>query len=276
MIIDSHNHFWKYDPLTHDWIDESMGVIRRDFLPAGFEPVLVQNGIDGTIAVQADQSEQETFFLLELGEKDSRIKGVVGWVDLRSDHIFERLKYFSQFEKLKGFRHIIQSEPDPNFMLDVKFRNGISLLSEFGYTYDLLIYPQQMGAALKLIELNPQQSFVIDHLAKPNIKAGKIDLWRDLIIQIGRHKNVMCKLSGMVTEADWQAWGETDFEQYIDVVVKAFGIDRVMFGSDWPVCLLAASYGQVKNILANYFSSFPLADRQRVFAQNAIDFYQLN
>lgn len=276
MRIDSHNHFWKYEPKTHAWIDESMKVIRRDFLPKDFKNVLQGNQIDGTIAVQAEQTEDDTYFLLRLADQFSFIKGVVGWVDLQAEDIADRLQTFSACDKLVGFRHMVQSETDPNFMLKEEFQRGLGLLKDFNFTYDILVYPNQLEMILKSIEQNPEQKFVINHLAKPNIKAGEFKEWAKMMKSIGSHKNVMCKLSGLVNEADWKHWSRPDFKTYLDLTLQVFGIDRVMFGSDWPVCLVAAQYDQVKGIISSYFESSPVADLDKVFGLNAMKFYEID
>ncbi len=273
MRIDSHNHFWQYDPKTHAWIDESMSKIQRDFMPEEFESVLSENGFDGTIVVQADQSEQETTSLLALASEYDVIKGVVGWLDLRAENVSDRLAYFSQFEKLLGIRHIVQAEPDPEFMLRKEFQRGLGLLKEYNLTYDILVFPHQLAAAAKTVSLHPSQKFVIDHLAKPYIKKQQIGEWASFMKSIGEHENVMCKLSGLVTEADWDRWQVEDFKPYLDVVIEAFGIDRVMFGSDWPVCLVSASYPQVREIVEDYVKEFSEEEQAKVFGINAMKFY---
>lgn len=278
-IIDTHQHFWKYDPVNYSWINDEMQVIRRDFLPGDLAVVLKENKVQGCVAVQADQTEAETDWLLELAAKNDFIQGVIGWVDLRSNAIEERLQHYAQFKKLKGFRHVLQGE-EPAFMLQEDFLNGISKLDQFGFAYDILIFPQHLSAALQLVEQFPQQRFVIDHVAKPYIKDGKIDDpiaigWKAGMQQLAQHSNVYCKISGMVTEADWKTWTADQLKPYIDVVVESFGIDRIMFGSDWPVCLVASSYNKWIETVQNYFASFSIEDQQKVFSSNAIKFYQL-
>jgi L-fuconolactonase len=275
MNIDSHQHFWRYDPARHGWIDESMGVLKRDFLPEQLASELDANKIDASIAVQADQSEQETLFLLDLAKRSRRIAGVVGWIDLLSPQLDRRLKFFSQFEKLRGVRHVAQSEPDDRFLVRPDFTRGISHLQEFGFTYDILIYPKQLPAAIELVAKFPKQRFVLDHLAKPGITTKNIAAWAALMGSMGRNPNVYCKLSGLVTEADWRRWSPANFGPYLDVVFEAFGEDRLMFGSDWPVCLLAASYKQVKEICANYVERKAPKAREKIFGANAIRFYDL-
>ncbi len=275
LKIDAHQHFWKYDPVRDSWITTEMSAIRKDFFPEDLQPILQQNGFDGCVAVQADQSENETHFLLELADKNDYVKGVVGWIDLQMKNIEKHLADYKQFEKLKGFRHILQGEQDRAYMLKPEFIKGIKALKQFNYTYDILIFPDQLQYTKKFVELFPGQKFVIDHLAKPYIKDKKMGGWKEDIEQIAQYENVYCKISGMVTEADWQSWEEKDFLPYIDVVVNAFGTDRIMYGSDWPVCLVAAAYDEVVNIVKNYFSSFTQSEQDNVFGQNAINFYNL-
>lgn len=272
--IDSHQHFWHYNAVKHDWIDDAMAVIRKDFLPAGLLPVLQQHNVDGCIAVQADQSEAETDFLLALQKENDFIKAIVGWVDLRAENIAERLSYYKQFSAIKGFRHVLQGEA-PEFMLQPNFLNGIAALKEFDFTYDILIFPKHLPAAITLVKQFPEQKFVIDHIAKPYIKAGLIDDWKKDMNAIAQYKNVYCKISGMVTEADYQHWKLSDFKPYLDAVVNAFGTNRIMFGSDWPVCLVAASYTKMMDIVKDYFSSFSGTEQNDFFGNNASAFYNL-
>lgn len=272
--IDSHQHFWKYHPVNHSWIDDEMANIRKDFLPADLKTILEQNGVDGCIAVQADQTETETDFLLQLAEENPFIKGVVGWVDLRSENIRERLSHYAKSPLLKGFRHVLQSE-EPDFMLQSDFMRGIAALKEFNFSYDLLLFPRHLKAALTLAQQNPNQRFVIDHIAKPNIKEGLITEWEKDIRLIAKQPNVYCKISGMVTEADYNNWSKNDIYPYLDVISDAFGKEKLMFGSDWPVCLVAASYAQMKGIVDDYFSKFTNNEQEKIFYGNAIEFYQL-
>lgn len=252
-----------------------MTVLKKDFLPESFRAVLTQNGVDGTVAVQADQTETETMFLLELANQFDYIKGVVGWVDLRSEQLDERLEYYSGFVKLKGFRHVVQDEPDDHFMLGARFQRGLSLLSKYGFTYDILIYPRQLEAAYRTILNFPEQRFVIDHIAKPEITKGENLYWKKWMKKISRADNVFCKLSGMVTEAKWYGWKYSDFIPYLDAVFESFGADRLMFGSDYPVCLLAAEYNHVKGILSNYIDTLGPEDRRKIWSENAMKFYDL-
>jgi L-fuconolactonase len=275
MTIDAHQHFWRYDPARDAWITDAMSHLKRDFLPEGLEHERVANGIDSTIVVQVDQSEDETLFLLDLAERYKRIAGVVGWVDLCSPKIAERLRFFSQYKKLCGFRHIAQAEPNDQFLVGRDFTNGISLLREYGFAYDILIYPKQLPAAIELAARFPEQRFVVDHLAKPLIKDGCREPWASYVRTISQNANVFCKVSGLVTEADWLHWKPEDIDPYLDVVFEAFGPERLMFGSDWPVCLLAASYRQVKQLIETYVEAHAAQYKENIFGGNAIRFYGL-
>jgi L-fuconolactonase len=275
MNIDSHQHFWKYDAARDAWITDAMAALQRDFLPADLAAELAANRVDASIAVQADQSERETLFLLELAKHNRRIAGVIGWIDLASAQVEERLEFFAGFEKLRGFRHVAQSETDDRFLMGADFTRGIARLREFRFTYDILIYPKQLPAAIDLVAKFPGQRFVVDHLAKPEIKTKNIGAWASQIGAIARNTNAYCKLSGLVTEANWRRWTSADFDPYLDVVFEAFGADRLMFGSDWPVCLLAASYKQVKHIIEDYVDRNAPAAKEKIFGANAIRFYDL-
>jgi len=272
LKIDSHQHFWQFDPIRDNWITEEMEVIRHDFLPPDLKPLLDANGIHGCVAVQADQSEQETNFLLDLAKEYDFIRGVVGWVDLCSSNIEERLEYFSQFPKLKGFRHILQLE-SVEFMLKPEFKRGISALKEYGFTYDILIYPQHLPVVPDLIR--DDQPFIIDHLAKPYIKKGIFNNWEADMKHIASFENVYCKLSGMITEADLKNWKKEDIFPYMDKVFEFFGADRLMFGTDWPVCKLAGEYDEVCGLVEEYLSKLSTREQELVWGKNAETFYKL-
>lgn len=275
MIIDSHQHFWNYSPSRQAWITEQMAVLKRDFLPSDLLKIYEINAVAGCVAVQADGSEEETDFLLQLAEQNSFIKGVVGWVDLQDRNVESRLRHYQSFPKLKGFRHVVQDEPDPDFMLREDFRMGLKALEAFNYTYDILIYPHQLDAAIKTVEDFPTINFVLDHIAKPDIKNSRFDNWLPKIKRLAQSPNVSCKVSGMVTEAAWRNWTQEDFVPYLEVVTEAFGMDRLMFGSDWPVCLLSGNYEEVLGIVKTYMAQFTQADQQQVFYTNALSFYRL-
>lgn len=274
LKLDSHQHFWKFDPIRDNWITEEMEVIRHDFLPPDLKPLLDANGIQGCIAVQADQSETETDFLLGLAEEHHFIKGVVGWVDLCSPSIHSRLEYYSQFPKLKGFRHILQAEP-VEFMLKPEFLRGIMALNNFGFTYDILIYPKHLSLTLDLIRGLSEQAFIIDHIAKPDIKSGLFSNWEAGLKQIASFENIFCKLSGMITEADLNNWKKDEIFPYMDKVLDFFGAERLMFGSDWPVCKLAGEYEVVCGLVEEYLSKLSIREQELVWGKNAEQFYKL-
>jgi L-fuconolactonase len=251
-----------------------MTKIRKDFLPEDLIGILDKNKIDGCISVQADQSIEETKFLLDHAAKNSFIKGVVGWVDLCDGNVKHTLKHYAKNPFFKGVRHIVQAE-SKGFMLKEIFQNGIRKLKDFDLTYDILIYPKQLKEAIELVKKNPDQDFVLDHIAKPLIKNKEIADWSKGILEIGGFKNVYCKLSGLVTEADWKNWSKSDFKDYLELVLNAFGIDRLMFGSDWPVCLLAANYSQVLSIIENFIEPLSGEEKRKIMGGNACEFYRI-
>lgn len=275
MVVDSHQHFWIYEAEKHAWIDDDMKVIRKNFLPENLKIVYQENNIDGCVAVQADQTLAETDFLLDLAEKNDFIKGIVGWIDLRAANIDEVLNQYSAFPKLKGFRHVVQGEADHNFMLRPDFLNGIAALEKYNFTYDILIFPHQLGAALELIRHFPNQKFVIDHIAKPYIKDGFYDGWTSLMKAISEYPNVYCKLSGMTTEADYNNWTPEQIEPYMQLVLEAFGANRILFGSDWPVCLVAGNYTKTKKLVTNFIAKLSSEEQAAIMGGNAIEFYNL-
>ena len=252
-VIDAHQHFWNYDPAAHAWISEEMSVIRKNFLPDDLKILLHENDVDGCVAVQADQSETETDFLIKLAAENNFIRGVVGWIDLCAHNVTDRLAYYQQYNVVKGFRHILQGE-DPAFMLRPEFLRGIAVLKDFGYTYDVLIFPQHLNASLELVKQFPEQLFVIDHIAKPDIKNSLLENWEKGIRALAAMPNVYCKISGMVTEANWQTWTKEDLFPYLAVVTDAFGTNRLLYGSDWPVCLVAAGYHEMMEPVKDFFN----------------------
>ena len=272
--IDAHQHFWRFDPDHYSWIDNSMQVIRRNFLPEHLSPILMENGIDGTVAVQAVHSEYETEFLFKLASEYDFIKGVVGWVDLTSKKVEERLAFYSENKSLKGIHHISQDEPE-GFFLRPEFLFGISKLSQFGLAYDIVIYEHQLPSAIKLVRQFPYQQFVLDHMGKPQISGSINPKWKSNIRELSGLPNVNCKLSGMVTETKNFQWEKEDFLPVLDEVFDAFGIDRVMFGSDWPVCLLATDYKYVLEIIEDYIATFSINEQAKILGGNTIDFYDL-
>lgn len=273
--IDSHQHFWKFDAQRDAWITEAMSNIRKDFLPKDLKPILDMASIDGCMAVQADESEQENEFLLSLARQNPWIKGIVGWLDFTSDDISEWLEYYSQYATIKGFRYILQGNPKRDLMLTDNFVKNIGLLEKYNYTYDILIFPDQLGYAAQLVEQFPKQKFILDHLAKPDLKEEYFSNWTLAIEKLAQYENVFCKVSGMVTEADWFGWDNANYQYVLDVVTKSFGTDRLLFGSDWPVCQLAASYFDVKRIVEQYYEAFSEEDKNKIFGGNAVRFYGL-
>ena len=275
MKIDAHQHFWIYTPETQGWIDDAMAVLKRHFLPQHLKKELENNGFDGSVAIQAPQTLEETRWLLDLAAKNPFIKGVVGWVDLREKDIRQQLVELAKNPKFKGVRHIAQAEPDDRFLVGKEFTEGISVLGELGLTYDILVFPRQLPAAAELARKFPQQPFVLDHIAKPEIKAGNMNPWQKGIRELGKNQNVYCKLSGMTTEADWKEWDPSDFAPYLDIVVKAFGPQRLMIGSDWPVCLLAGDYFSAVKIVKQYIAYMSQTDQEAILGGNATRFYKL-
>ncbi|MEQ7800979.1 amidohydrolase family protein [Pedobacter sp. ASV1-7] len=275
LKIDSHQHFWIYDEVRDSWITDDMAVIRDDFNPDRLLAELQQHNFDGSVVVQSDQTPAENIFQLENAANNAFVKGVVGWVDLQATDVEEQLFELSSYTKLKGFRHILQGEEDRALMLKPEFVNGIDKLKRFGYTYDILIFPDQLKYAAELAKMFPDQPLVLDHIAKPDIKNGTIDQWKKDISELARHENVYCKVSGMVTEADWKQWKADDFNPYLDVVFETFGLERIMYGSDWPVCLVAARYNQVVGIMEQYTLKLSSNEQAMFWGGNATKFYNL-
>lgn len=275
MRLDSHQHFWQYNPAQHTWMTEEMAVLRRDFLPNDLAPLLKSVNFDGSIVVQARQMLEETDWLLALADQYDFIRGVVGWTDLRAEDVRSQLQRYAGRPKLKGIRHIVHDEPDVEFMLSPEFRRGIRALSEFGLTYDLLLRPAHLPAARRLVGEFPRQPFVVDHIAKPLIADKQFSPWREELEKLAKFDNVYCKLSGMVTETRWRAWRPEDFTAYLDVVVDAFGPQRVMIGSDWPVCTLSGDYRAVMDIAMNYVRQFPRELQDGMLGGNCARFYRV-
>lgn len=275
MKIDAHQHFWVYDSVRDSWMDDTMRSIQRDFMPAELKSQMDRCQMDGCVAVQADQSEDESQFLLDLAAQNPFIKGVVGWVDLCADNVAERLAHFAANSLFKGVRHILQSEPDDRFMLRKDFRRGIAQLGPLGLTYDILIFPKHLGFALELVRQFPEQPFVIDHMAKPHIKTQQFVPWEQDIKALAAMPNVHCKVSGLTTEASWHGWKPEDIFPYLDIVFDAFGAERLMFGSDWPVCTLAGGYSAAHELLLTYMSTLSAECQKAVFGDNARNFYKL-
>jgi L-fuconolactonase len=276
MKVDTHQHFWQYNDRDYGWMGPGMEKLRCDRLPADLAPLLEKTGIDGTITVQARQCLEETEWLLQLADKDKFIKGVVGWVDLRSPQLEVQLERFCYHPRLRGVRHVVHDEPDDGFTLRDDFVHGISKLRRYNLTYDLLLFPKHIPVACELVRKFPEQTFVLDHISKPLIKDGKIEPWKTDIQRLASFQNVSCKISGMVTEADWHNWRPEDFKPYMDIVLGAFGSGRLMVGSDWPVCTLAGEYEEVMHIATDYVEELSADEQAAIWAENGKRIYQLS
>jgi L-fuconolactonase len=272
MKLDAHQHFWRYSAVEYPWIPPG-SALQRDWLPQDLAALQTPLGFNGSIAVQARQTLEETRWLISLADQHPRIKAVVGWVDLRAPELPAQLKEFAGHPKFVGVRHVVQDEPDDRFMLGAEFLRGLGQLNSFRLTYDLLIFPKQLSAACEVVARFPEQQFVLDHIAKPAIKERRLEPWAKDIRELARHPNVFCKLSGLVTEADHQHWREDDLVPYLDVVAEAFGPARLMIGSDWPVCLLAASYERTMNVVMTWARKFSSGDQAAIFGDNCARFY---
>jgi L-fuconolactonase len=273
--IDSHQHFWNYEAIRQNWITDEMDLLKKDYGPQELSTILEQCGFQGSVAVQSSQTEAENEFLVQIAEKNPIIKGIVGWVDLQSDSVSERLSYYSSINTIKGFRHVIHDEPDIDFMLRPSFLRGIKSLRSFGYNYDLLIFPVHLPNALQLVRQFPDQPFVIDHIGKPKIGEHEILYWKKHLMPFGSLPNVYCKISGMVTETSGKKWKQEDFFPYLDTIIEFFGTKRILFGSDWPVCTLSASFAEVYGIVNTYFKKFSTDEQDDFFGLNAKRFYHL-
>ena len=275
MIIDSHQHFWNYNREEFDWINNDMTSIRRSFLPKDLKATLSGTGVEWVVSVQARQSLEETDWLLQLASENEFIKGVVGWVPLSDKNISEILSRFKNNNLLKGVRHVIQGEPDPQFILKKNFNTGISQLKNYGLVYDILIFGRQLPNTIRFVDQHPDQPFVLDHIAKPEIRLNEIKVWGKDIKELARRENVSCKLSGMVTEANFTTWSEDQLKPYFDVVLEAFGPGRLLFGSDWPVCLVATSYKSWLKLVKKWISKLSNLEQEQILSKNARMVYNL-
>ena len=275
MTIDAHHHLWRYTPQEYGWIEDTMQLLRRDFLPADLKSAMRSAGVDGTIAVQARQTLEETRWLLDLADENDEIRGVTGWAPIAGPEFPGVMEEFDGRAKLKALRHVIQGERDENYILREGFNSGIRTLNGSGLVYEILIYERHLPQAIEFVDRHPNQLFVLDHLAKPLIAGGVMEPWAMQMGELGKRENVWCKVSGMVTEADWNAWTSETLKPYIDVAVEAFGPQRLMAGSDWPVCLVACSYERCWQVLREYFSSFSQQEQERIFGENAAELYDL-
>ena len=275
MIIDSHHHFWKYDPVEYDWIDDSMNKIREDFLPDDLQLTIQEANVDGVISIQARQSLEETDWLIGLANQNNFIKGVVGWLPLIQKDIGGYLEKYSEEKLLKGVRHVIQGEPDPEFMHRKDFNHGITLLKKHSLVYDILIVERQLSNTIRFVDHHPYQVFILDHIAKPLIGSNELSPWKENIRELARRENVNCKISGMVTEADYQKWTTSQLLPYFEVILEAFGPDRLLFGSDWPVCLVATSYKNWMKLVQKNITSLSETEQLKIMGGNATRLYKL-
>jgi L-fuconolactonase len=276
MRIDAHQHFWRYSAKEYGWIDDRMAGLKRDFLPADLAPLLAATGFVGCVAVQARQTLEETNWLLDLAEQNDFVKGVVGWVDLCSPELPEQLERFAGHRKLKGVRHLVQDEPDDDFLLRHDFRMGVAKLAEYDLAYDLLLYPRHLPVAVQFVREFPEQRFVLDHIGKPQIADCLMEPWARDLNELAKFQNVHCKLSGMVTETRWKQWRAKDFRPFLDVVFAAFGTQRLMIGSDWPVCTLSGEYAVVMGAVIEYLNGLPTQGREMVLGRNCAQFYGID
>lgn len=275
MKIDSHLHFWKYHPVKDAWITDDMDVLKSDFMPEDLLSHMSASGLALGLLVQADQSEEENRFLLDIAKEHECFPGVVGWVDFRNESIDDRLAYYASEPLMKGFRHIVQSEPDPNFLLNPQFAHGISMLKKYDFTYDVLIYPRHLDVAHRFCQEHNDQKLLIDHIGKPDIKNKNFSAWKKDIEKFKNLDHVYCKLAGLITEADWKQWKIDDFKEVLDICLSVFGSKRLMFGSDWPVCLLGGSYADVCEIIEANISQLSTDEQADVWGKTCQQFYNI-
>jgi L-fuconolactonase len=275
MVIDAHHHFWNYSAEEYGWISDEMKVLRRDFTPDDLRRETAAAGVDGVVSVQARQTTEETRWLLELAAANDFIRGVVGWAPLVSPDVGRDLERFAAHRKFKAVRHVLQDEPDDDYALRDDFNRGVGELKRFNLRYDILIFERHLPQAIKLVDRHPEQVFVLDHLAKPRVKSGEIDAWRKNLKELARRGNVYCKASGLATEADWRGWTPAQLRPYFDAALDAFGPRRLMFGSDWPVCLLATDYGRWVKTVRGLAAGLTEAEQSRLFGGTAVEAYGL-
>lgn len=276
MRIDAHQHFWRYRPETHAWITDALAPLKRDFLPADLEPLLGAGGFSGCVAVQASQSLDETRFLLDLAARHAFVRAVVGWVDLVSPDLESQLERFCGDPRFRGVRHIAQDEPDDRWLARPDVVRGIGALRRHGLTYDVLVFARQLPAAIELVRQLPDQPFVVDHLAKPEVRAGRLEPWRTDLRALAAHENVLCKLSGLVTEAAWDTWSAESLDPYLETALECFGPGRLMIGSDWPVCLLAGNYARVTGLATDFIATLSADEQAAILGANAQHFYGIS
>ena len=275
MLIDAHHHLWEYNDRDYVWMSGEMSSLRRDFLVPELESVMRDAGVDGTVVVQARQSTQETEWLLGLAEREPSILGVVGWVPLCAAEIARELDRFALRPKLKAVRHVLHDEPDDLYMLRDEFNRGVALLNDRHLAYDILIFERHLAQTIEFVDRHPRQVFVLDHIAKPRIKEGALSPWKENLRELARRQNVYCKVSGMATEADWKNWNAGQLKPYFDVVLSAFGVHRLMFGSDWPVLTLAGDYNRWVNTFRSFIAELSTDEQESICSRTAKSVYRL-
>ena len=275
MIIDTHHHFWHYNTKDYGWINDDMPILRRNFLPEDLQKEIIQAGVDGVISVQARQCIEETEWLLQLANENDFIKGIVGWLPLSDRNIESYLETYSHNTNLKSIRHVLQDEADEKYMLHKDFNEGIKALKQYGFVYDILIFEKHLPQTIEFVDLHPNQVFILNHIAKPRIKDTILSPWRENITELARRENVYCKISGMVTEADLKHWTEEQLQPYMEIVLKAFGTNRLLFGSDWPVCLVACEYRRWITIVRDFLSALSMDEQDNIFTNNPLRAYNL-
>jgi L-fuconolactonase len=275
LIIDSHQHFWQVGRFDYPWMTPDVEVLYQDYLPTQLEPVLSESGVVQTVLVQASNSLAETYWLLSLAERYPFIAGVVGWIDLKDPEMEQELEALTSNPKFRGVRHLVESEPDDDWLVQASVLNGLRVLEKHSVPYDLLVHTRHLKHVKTVAETCPNLNLVIDHMAKPPIASGEITAWATALKEAASYPNVSCKLSGLVTEANWTAWTTEDLRPYVERALEFFGPKRIMFGSDWPVCLLAASYDRMLESFQLLLADLSEEDRNRVFGGNSFEFYRL-
>jgi L-fuconolactonase len=275
LKIDAHQHFWKYNAVEYPWIDDAMKVIRRDFLPEDLLGEIGRVGVEGVLSVQARQTVAETQWLLDIADNHDFIRGIVGWMELVSPGIATDLERFAGNKALKAVRHVVQDERDMDFLLRHDFNRGVGLLTEFGLAYDILIVEHQLPIAIEFVDRHPEQRFVLDHIGKPSVVGGELSSWQQNIRKLAERPNVYCKVSGMVTQINYKVWSEAQLRTYFDGVLEAFGAERCMFGSDWPVCLVACDYARWHRIVSGWVAALSTYEQERILGGTAMEAYNL-
>jgi len=275
MRIDAHQHFWQYNPSTQGWINDEMSILRRDFSPKELQKEIESLGFEGTIAVQAEETLEENYYLNKLADENSFIKGIVGWMDLQENNAEQTMHDLKSIQKLVGFRTITQGAQDEKYLSNRKYIDNVRLLSAYNYTYDLLVHHSQLKSLIRFTDQLIDNKFILDHLGKPDIRNKEIKQWKSDIKSLAENPNIYCKLSGMTTEADYQKWSYDDLYPYMEIIAEYFGLDRICFGSDWPVCLVAGTYNTTYSVVEKFCQQVSQTEREKLFGLNTKEFYKL-